>query len=614
MTINELNEYILNYYKNDKTHSAIMLTAPWGMGKSYYIKNNLIPSIDTNNERKCIVISLYGLKDTAEISKSIYFELRAKKLNNISEKANVGIILGKTVLKGIAGFFGIDLTKNGKDLQKLYESIDLSDKLIIFEDIERSGIDIIELMGYVNNLCEQDGVKVLLVANEKEILKYETKEIEDDESNGKKIKTGKFLTSKSNEYLKIKEKTLSDTIIFPPYVYDALINIMRGFHNDYFNSFLKEKAENGRVFVVDVIEREIMGDKNIMSYNLRSFIIACQKTIEIYNHLTKGKKHNLEYLKYILFANSAFLLQKKQNDNITWCKEEDGFRSGRLGTSKYPLPKFCYDYICSQYLNQKDLDELESIFGSEQNYATNEKDVNEDLTVIYAFYEKTEKEVIDALNNLKIKLKALKVPFSEYGKLANYLVSISFVLEDKTLYDEYKTIMLTNLKEASPESVDAIREYSGNGMCLDNKEQMHELNLFIEEMLSVLSEKNKETFNFDYKPENIDKIYNYIFDNRDSFINKRVFASKLDNEKLVELLKNSSSRQIRRIRSCFSTVYSFSNINEFFVDDRESLQDLKGKVEELIINNTKIDKIQKLQLNYLVSNLNDYIERLNKEW
>ena len=41
MTINELNEYILNYYKNDKTHSAIMLTAPWGMGKSYYIKNNL---------------------------------------------------------------------------------------------------------------------------------------------------------------------------------------------------------------------------------------------------------------------------------------------------------------------------------------------------------------------------------------------------------------------------------------------------------------------------------------------------------------------------------------------------------------------------------------------
>ena len=28
-------------------------------------------------------------------------------------------------------------------------------------------------MGYVNNLCEQDGVKVLLVANESEILRKE---------------------------------------------------------------------------------------------------------------------------------------------------------------------------------------------------------------------------------------------------------------------------------------------------------------------------------------------------------------------------------------------------------------------------------------------------------
>lgn len=63
-----------------------------------------------------------------------------------------------------------------KDLEKLYTSINLNDKLIVLEDLERSGIDIIEIMGYVNNLVEQDGVKVLLVANENEIIKYEDKE------------------------------------------------------------------------------------------------------------------------------------------------------------------------------------------------------------------------------------------------------------------------------------------------------------------------------------------------------------------------------------------------------------------------------------------------------
>ena len=36
MTNDEYNLYIENYLKNDKTQSAIMLTAPWGMGKSYY--------------------------------------------------------------------------------------------------------------------------------------------------------------------------------------------------------------------------------------------------------------------------------------------------------------------------------------------------------------------------------------------------------------------------------------------------------------------------------------------------------------------------------------------------------------------------------------------------
>lgn len=38
--------------------------------------------------------------------------------------------------------------------------------------MERSGIDILEVLGYVNNLVEQDGVKVLLVANEEEIKQY----------------------------------------------------------------------------------------------------------------------------------------------------------------------------------------------------------------------------------------------------------------------------------------------------------------------------------------------------------------------------------------------------------------------------------------------------------
>ena len=80
MTYQELNQYILHYLKEDKTHSAIMLTGEWGTGKSHYIQNELVPYIQKNNSN-CITVSLYGLESTAEISKSIYLELRTDKFS-----------------------------------------------------------------------------------------------------------------------------------------------------------------------------------------------------------------------------------------------------------------------------------------------------------------------------------------------------------------------------------------------------------------------------------------------------------------------------------------------------------------------------------------------------
>ena len=46
MTNDELNYYIKHYIEKDKTGRAIMLTGAWGIGKSYYIKNNLVPFLE----------------------------------------------------------------------------------------------------------------------------------------------------------------------------------------------------------------------------------------------------------------------------------------------------------------------------------------------------------------------------------------------------------------------------------------------------------------------------------------------------------------------------------------------------------------------------------------
>jgi len=46
----DFNAYILNYIKNDKTKSAVMLSGSWGTGKSYYIINSLIPFFEVGRK------------------------------------------------------------------------------------------------------------------------------------------------------------------------------------------------------------------------------------------------------------------------------------------------------------------------------------------------------------------------------------------------------------------------------------------------------------------------------------------------------------------------------------------------------------------------------------
>lgn len=247
MTETELNNYIKHYLEEDKTHTAIMLTGEWGSGKTYYVENVLAPFLKNENKKnRCIVISLYGLENISEISKSIYMELRMKALEKNSEVKATGKLIAKTIVKGVAGIFGIDANMSEDDLQNLYSSIDLSDKLLIFEDLERTNIDLIKLLGYINNLVERDGVKLLLVANEDEILNKTTETFNFDfatllttsSKNSDEEDNTKNIPENIQKYLRIKEKTVSDTICFESNYYEAVKNIVGTFDNKKINEII----------------------------------------------------------------------------------------------------------------------------------------------------------------------------------------------------------------------------------------------------------------------------------------------------------------------------------------------------------------------------------------
>lgn len=592
MTDVELNNYILHYLEKDQTKSAIMLSAPWGTGKSFYIQNILIPFINQKGNFKVIVVSSYGLNEIDEISKCIYLESRVKIINSKNETFQTAKVVSKTIIKGIASFFGIDLSKNDEDLKKLYSSLSLKGTLIVIEDLERTNIDILSLLGYVNNLVEQDGAKVLLVANEQEIIK--TEDSTDDE--GKSIKT---LTPESKEYLRVKEKTIGDTIHYFPNFLNALENILKQFKFEKL-THLENKTVSEIIF-----HQLIKENKSINLFNLRSIIFGVQKTIDILNFMNDDIEP--EFIKTLLISNIMFSIKKKNNENLYWDKNHQG---AQLGSAKFPLFKFAYDFIVNQIQDKEEANKTLNDFCSHNEFLNRKTKLNNDLEPLFSFYVESEENVknaIDCLTNV-LPNKSL-IPAREYGRIGNYLIAVKRVIgyEEKIL--KCLDIMVNNLSDETVGTIDSIEIYSG--IQLETKEDEEELKQFELRMKNQVESKKQIFLNFDYSLEKLNEFVDAIYKQKDTYVLKKSFANNLDTEKMIRLISECNSKEIYEIDGMFYCVYSFSNLNDYFKDDLEALNKLKEGLVS-IKDDDSFDTIKKRRIRYFIEHLESIINSIDK--
>lgn len=201
--MNSTNQKIHNFLKyycdlSSPPEYAVLIKGKWGTGKTWFIKN-LISDLNTSNI-KSLHISLYGMTSFDEIENEFFRQLHPI----LSSKK---MALAGKVLKGIVKTtFKIDLGKDEATISSSIPDIDLPDYLkdtenfvLIFDDIERCGIPICNLLGYINHFVEHSGYKVILLANEEEILEKDT-----------------------NTYERIKEKLIGKTFEIIPEVDIAL--------------------------------------------------------------------------------------------------------------------------------------------------------------------------------------------------------------------------------------------------------------------------------------------------------------------------------------------------------------------------------------------------------
>lgn len=578
MTNKELNNYIYHYLKKDKTQTAIMLTGEWGSGKTYYIEHVLVPFLK-EKKATCVVVSLYGLEDTSAISKSIYMELRMRTLaGKASETVTTGRVIAKNVIKGITGKIGLDFNLSDKDLNELYESVDLKDKLLILEDIERGNICMPNLLGYVNGLVERDKVRVLLVANENEIFKKQTIKTED-----------------VKQYLKIKEKTVSDTIQFHGNTRKAVEEIINDFDNARINSIIND----------GVLEKISEVVSSTCKKNLRTFMYALQKTIDIMDKMEEIQFEN-EFSICLLYGIIYLSATVKSGKFPKW--EGNEYLSTKLGSNDTPLMRFAYDYIRWQTFDMEAVNQAYKAYREFKFFERHAEYADPDLRVLGNYAEETECNVLNALNNIEKKLQIPDaIGIHAYCKLAYYMIYLGAAMGFDC--ENACNLMLKNARGIGKKvdiSTDILIAHTYNFEDEIIKEKYED---FIKKLAETIEFEQKQA-DFSYESNALNEFYTDICKNTEKYTRGHQFISKYDLTKIMSMLLNSSSAQINDFRGILFAVYRYAGKNEFDEEDVDALRKLLGLVEETRNGEHNWDKIQLMQINWLCLNLEKFIKQM----
>ena len=319
----DLVESILDYIRSDYTDYAIMINGEWGSGKTYFWNHKIKPKIESmqlNGKRyTAIYMSLYGISNLEEISKKIFIEttqlmdknlkkfMDASGVNNIPEYAKTGL--------DMANFFGV--TQNG-DRIDYAQFFSTEDKVLCFDDLERANVDVIDILGYINNFVEHDHIKTIIICNEKEL--------------STKLKNSNLeMKTKANDYERIKEKLIGETFEYAPeftYIINGLlmryencpdlIRFLRENTNLIIATFNKSGTRNLRILkhsltnfkkIFDMVNKSYPNTNHRVLQTMLIFTIAISFEIKA-GKITKDKFVNIndnEEYKAILVSSRVFM-------------------------------------------------------------------------------------------------------------------------------------------------------------------------------------------------------------------------------------------------------------------------------------------------------------------
>jgi hypothetical protein len=148
----------LDYYRTlEAPGFAVLVTGSWGIGKTHQVKHSLDADVFLH-------VSLFGLRTAEELRAAVFAQMFPTR-HWIKAKAE-GATQSLHAMSGPYALAGIAPTLFSALLDR-----DVSaDRILIFDDLERSRMPLKVLLGVINNYVEHSGCRVIVIVHDKKLI------------------------------------------------------------------------------------------------------------------------------------------------------------------------------------------------------------------------------------------------------------------------------------------------------------------------------------------------------------------------------------------------------------------------------------------------------------
>lgn len=644
LTEKEIKEELNDYIYNVSIKYATLLNGSWGSGKTYFVKE-CIKEFEKEYEdnkkstdkrfKKPIYISLYGLSSISEIKNKISLSLiKNDKVKQLMPFLDVGLEIGSEFVSKNTFIQNSD-NKLNKIIGALYK---INNLIIFFDDLERCNISINSILGYINELVEHNDIKVVIVADENKIgkLNYESNlelkyivalsdriKIEGKKDNKNLQKTignsnvsdeitkdeimekSKYIFGEDNLYSEVKEKLIGKVIyyranvdtIYDTFVEEIITNI------DAKNTAMKNKE----MFLKQLEENRHYNLRTVQ-FILQSFNRLVLETLNI-TDFDGVKDIYLKDLFSYCIIKSLHIKQGKNSYN--WEKGQE-FGTIYLGNQLLDYIyknfvvgfKFVDDYLLNSYLAKNN---LKTILNNYKKMVLNEMNNPSDpLYKLKKWWIVPEKDLELIIDELIQKIKNNEYELELYSKIVNFLSRIEEMNVCKA-----KIKLAINELEKNIESGNVKGEYSEDRL-FDGTPKTAELyKKNIDKIRLLLNDKEKN-----YIQSTLDSIFNsddwgqklkgYCELNSSKFLAEKRFIYIFNVDLILKNIRTKSIEEIYEFWYALQKIYNFSNIKDYYENDKIKLVEFKKKLESI----KRIDNVKKFVVNKIVLFLENVISNL----